>query len=206
MFRGKRAVALLIALAALTACPRQKMAQQPRYDPLEPSAFFADGQSARQLVPDTVARGTVDGDELLATGRENGVVVDRFPFPVGEETIRRGRDRFEVFCAPCHGRVGDGQGMIVKRGFSPPPSFHLERLRDAPSGHFFNVITNGYGAMYSYGERVSPEDRWAVAAYIRVLQQARRQPGLAGQPTTQRAVPPPPGTGTPPGETNRTIP
>lgn len=167
--RWRRLAAGLVGPLLLTACAQQ-MADAPRYDPFERSAFFADGLSARQPVPDTVARGELVADELLASGRENGVEVDRFPFPVGEETIRRGQDRFEVFCSPCHGRVGYGDGMVVRRGFSPPPSFHTDRLRAAPVGHFVDVMTNGYGAMPSYANQVPPRDRWAIAAYIRALQ------------------------------------
>jgi hypothetical protein len=158
-----------LAMLLLVAC-RQQMADQPRYDPLEPSAFFADGQSARQPVPDTVARGQLRDDTLLFTGKENGQDATRFPYPVTHEVLERGQDRFEIYCAPCHGRTGDGDGMIVRRGFIAPPSFHTDALRAAPVGHLFDVETNGLGAMPSYASQVPVRDRWAVAGYIRALQ------------------------------------
>jgi cytochrome c553 len=153
---------------------------QPRYNPMEASTFFDDGRSERPLVPGTVARSqsrTDDGyctsalkDEAFCTGKVDGVEVDAFPFPITRKILARGQERYNIYCTPCHDRVGDGQGMIVQRGFPPPPSYHIERLRQAPVGHFFSVMTNGYGTMYSYASRVSPEDRWAIAAYIRALQ------------------------------------
>jgi mono/diheme cytochrome c family protein len=164
----------LLALTVLTlhvaGCYSQQMATQPRYDPLEPSALFADGQSARQPVPDTVARGQLAGDTLLTTGTENGQEADRFPFPIAREVLVRGRDRFQVFCSPCHGLSGYGDGMVVQRGFIPPPSFHTDTLRQAPVGHIFQVATNGLGAMPSYASQVPVRDRWAIAAYIKALQ------------------------------------
>jgi hypothetical protein len=112
-------------------------------------------------------------DELMFTGRENGVVADKFPFPITQADLDRGRERYNVYCTPCHDYSGTGRGMIVQRGFPQPPSYHIERLRDAPAGHFFEVMTNGFGAMYSYAARVEPADRWRIAAYIRVLQLSR---------------------------------
>jgi mono/diheme cytochrome c family protein len=112
-------------------------------------------------------------DNALYTGRSGGVLVSQFPLTVNDRVLKRGQERFNVFCSPCHSRLGDGKGMIVKRGFTQPPDYAIARLRGAPVGHFFDVMTNGYGAMYSYASRVSPEDRWAIAAYIRVLQKAR---------------------------------
>jgi mono/diheme cytochrome c family protein len=109
-------------------------------------------------------------DELKYTGRVNGVVADQFPFPVTREVLERGRARYNIYCSPCHDYTGSGRGMIVQRGFPPPPSYHIERLRQAPAGHFFEVMTNGFGAMYSYSGRITPEDRWAIVAYIRALQ------------------------------------
>jgi mono/diheme cytochrome c family protein len=146
------------------------MGSQPRYDPLEPSILFADGQSARQPVAGTVARGLVQDDTLLVSGTENGQLADRFPFPVTREVLARGRDRFEVFCSPCHGRTGYGDGMVVQRGFIPPPSFHTDELRAAPVGHLFQVETDGLGAMPAYGRQVPAIDRWDIAAYIKALQ------------------------------------
>jgi mono/diheme cytochrome c family protein len=158
---------------ALTAC-RQDMHVQPKYVPEDPSIFFADGRSERPTVEGTVARGYLRTDELLYTGRINGTVVDLFPFPITAADLSRGRERYNIYCSPCHDYTGSGNGMIVQRGFPPPPSYHLDRLRQAPVGHFFEVITNGLGMMYSYASRVSPEDRWRIAAYIRALQLSQR--------------------------------
>jgi mono/diheme cytochrome c family protein len=146
------------------------MYDQPRYEPLEASAFFEDGQSSRPLVPGTVARGQLRDDDHFYTGNVDGKLVETFPFEVDRSVLERGRERFDIYCSPCHGRAGDGAGMIVKRGFSAPPSFHIERLRKEPIGHFFDVITHGHGAMYSYASRVPPRDRWAIIAYIKALQ------------------------------------
>ncbi len=160
-----------LAIAALLAAGcRQDMHVQPRYQPLDPSNFFGDGRSARPPVPGTVARGELRINEALYTGKVNGVPVDAFPFPVTRRDLERGRDRFNIYCSPCHDRTGDGHGYVVQRGFPPPPSYHLDRLRNAPVGHFFDVMTRGYGTMYSYADRVSVHDRWCVAAYIRALQ------------------------------------
>jgi len=158
----------LVALA-LAGC-RLDMHVQPKYLPERPTNFFHDGRSERPLVPGTVARGQLRLDELLYTGKENGEIANRFPFPITKADLQRGREQYNIFCTPCHGYSGAGNGMIVQRGFPHPPSFHTDRLRAAPVGHFFDVITNGFGEMYSYGSRVDPEDRWRIAAYIRVLQ------------------------------------
>ncbi|HZT68135.1 MAG TPA: cytochrome c [Terriglobia bacterium] len=160
-------VALLGLL--MTGC-RLDMHIQPKYRGLEPSSFFNDGRSARPVVPGTVARGELRTDELLYTGKINGQVANVFPFPITQKDLERGRQRFNIYCAPCHDYTGSGNGMIVQRGFPPPPSYHIDRLMKAPVGHFFDVITNGYGTMYSYADRVSPMDRWRIAAYIRALQ------------------------------------
>ena len=159
----------LLAVSLGTGC-YQRMAATPRYDPFEPSGFFADGTSARPLPADTVARGQLRDDPALFTGKVGGADVDQFPIAVTREVLQRGQQRFDIYCAPCHGRVGDGDGMIVQRGFSPPPSYHSDRLRQAPVGHFFDVITNGFGAMPSYAAQVEVRDRWAIVAYIRALQ------------------------------------
>jgi len=159
---------LLITVVLLAAC--NGMEDQPKYEPLEPSTFYSNGASARPLVANTVARGQANTDSLLYTGQENGKPATEFPFPVTDEVLARGQARFTIFCTPCHGYSGYGDGIIVQRGLTPPPSFHTDRLRNAPVGYFFNVITNGFGAMYSYGDRVPPEDRWAIIAYIRALQ------------------------------------
>lgn len=160
---------LALCALAMAGC-RLDMHMQPKYKPLDQSSFFDDDRSARPAVPDTVARGHLRTDELLYTGKVNGVLADTFPFPITRQDLERGRERYNIYCSPCHDRAGSGQGMIVQRGFSPPPSYHIDRLRKAQAGHFFDVITNGYGKMYSYASRVSPEDRWRIAAYIRALQ------------------------------------
>ena len=149
---------------------------QPRYNPFDPSDFFADGQSARIPVAGTVPRGelVLGPEALLYTGKSNGAVADAFPFPVTRQVLTRGRERFDIYCSPCHGLAGDGDGMIVQRGFRAPPSLHLDRLRTAPAGHFFDLITNGLGAMYPFSDRISPRDRWAIVAYIRALQLSRQ--------------------------------
>jgi mono/diheme cytochrome c family protein len=149
---------------------RQDMHDQPKYIPMRESAFFTDVRSARPLVEGTVARGHLRDDELLYTGKVNGADAALFPFRVDAMVMARGRDRFDIFCAPCHGRTGQGDGMVVRRGYRRPPSLHLDRLRDAPAGHFFDVITNGFGAMPEYAAQVKAEDRWAIVAYLRALQ------------------------------------
>ncbi len=163
-------VALVLLAAAWAWGCRLDMHVQPKYMPDDPSSLFQDGRSDRPEVPGTVARGHLRTDELLYTGRVNGVSADQFPFPVTREVLERGRERFNIYCTPCHDYTGSGQGMVVQRGFPPPPSYHSDRLRKAPAGHFFEVMTNGYGAMYSYAGRIAPEDRWAIVAYIRALQ------------------------------------
>jgi len=146
------------------------MHNQPRYKPLAASNFFGDGRSARPVIEGTVPRGHVRIDEARFTGKMNGTDVEAFPFPITRADLKRGQLRFNIYCSPCHGRLGDGQGLVVKRGFYPPPSYHTDRLLQAPVGHFFDVMTNGFGAMASYASRVPVDDRWRIAAYIRVLQ------------------------------------
>ncbi|MBP7571162.1 MAG: cytochrome c [Acidobacteria bacterium] len=146
------------------------MHDQPKYTPLRQSDFFADGRAARPLVEGTVARGLLNEDELLISGKTDGKLATEFPFPVTAEVVARGRERYDVFCSPCHDRTGAGNGMIVRRGYRAPPSFHQDRLRQAPPGHFVDVMTNGFGAMPDYRSQVPPRDRWAITAYIRALQ------------------------------------
>lgn len=160
---------LLGCLLGVAGCGDQ-MRQQARYDPYEPSTFFNDGTSARHPPANTVARGRANLDTHLYEGQVDGATAETLPFPVTMEVLQRGRERYGIFCAPCHGHDGYGQGMIVQRGFTPPESFHSERLRAAPPGYYFTVITRGFGAMYSYGERIPPADRWAIIAYIQALQ------------------------------------
>ncbi|HKE87691.1 MAG TPA: cytochrome c [Vicinamibacterales bacterium] len=169
MLRSLRAFALIVACVAVSAC-RQDMHDAPSYDPLQEAPFFANGAASRMLVANTVARGQLREDELFYTGKVNGQPSTEFPMPITPDIMARGRERFNVFCSPCHGRTGMGNGMIVQRGFRQPPSYHDERLRNAPVGYFFDVMTNGFGAMQDYSAQVPPADRWAIAAYIRALQ------------------------------------
>jgi mono/diheme cytochrome c family protein len=159
----------LLAACTLVSC-RPDMANQPKAKPLSHSDFFANGASARQPPSHTVAFGKARDDAAFYTGLTNGVYITQLPIKLTPELLHRGRERFEAICAVCHDRTGSGNGMIVQRGFPQPPSFHVDRLRNAPIGHFYDVISNGYGVMYPYAARVEPEDRWAIAAYIRALQ------------------------------------
>jgi mono/diheme cytochrome c family protein len=146
------------------------MHDQPKYVPLRQSAFFNDERSARPLVEGTVARGQLHEDELMYTGKVKGEDATLFPMRVDAAVMARGQQRFNIYCSPCHGRTGQGDGMIVRRGYRRPPSMHQDRLRSAPPGHFFDVITNGFGGMYDYGDRIEVNDRWAITAYLRALQ------------------------------------
>jgi len=171
----------LLLLLLLVSC-RQKMANQARYDPLEPSDFFEDGMASRPRIPGTVARGELTNDPYLETGKVNGQPGDAFPFAVTADVLNRGQERFNIYCSQCHGRLGDGNGMIPSRGLRRPPSFTMDRLLAAKPGHFFDVMTNGFGAMPPYRTMIPPRDRWAIAAYIRALQ--------ASQTATVQDVPP----------------
>jgi mono/diheme cytochrome c family protein len=164
--------ALLIALAAGVGC-RQDMQDQPKYIPLRPSDFFGDGRSERPLIEGTVARGHLDDDAAYYTGRgPDGNFVDEFPFPVTKDVVERGQDRFNIYCAPCHDRLGNGNGKIVRRGYRHPPSYHIDRLRQVPNGYIYDVITSGFGAMPDYSAQIQPRDRWAIVSYVRALQLA----------------------------------
>jgi len=166
-----RLAAAALAAVLLGGC-RQKMAEQPRYEPLAKSDFFADGRASRPLVPGTVARGHLNDDPLLFEGKVDGKPADVFPFPVTRPVLERGRERFDIFCSPCHGRVGDGNGMVVRRGFPQPQSLHGDRLRGERAGYFFDVVTNGFGRMQGYSAQIPVRDRWAIVAYVRALQLA----------------------------------
>ena len=190
LFNGVAALGLLMLL---TAC-RQDMQDQPRYKALAGTSFFADGRSARPMVEGTVARGHLRIDEARYTGKIAGEDVDQFPIPIAKEDIERGQTRFNAYCTPCHGRLGDGNGMVVLRGFRQPPSYYSDRLVHAPVGHFFDVISNGFGAMPSYASRVQSDDRWRIVAYIRALQLSESA-SLNDVPADQRenlTVEPPP--------------
>jgi len=166
--------ALLTALCAL-GC-RQKMSYQPRYDPLEPSDFFADHMAARPRIVGTVSRDELVTNTFMQTGKINGTDGDGFPMPVTQQVLDRGQERFNIYCSPCHSRLGDGNGMIPSRGYRHPPSFHTEALRTAKTGHFFDVMTNGFGAMPTYAPQIPVPDRWAIVAYIRALQSSQHVP------------------------------
>jgi mono/diheme cytochrome c family protein len=163
-------VALLLTVVSLAAC-RQDMHDTPRYEPLEASAFFTDGSSARTPVANTVSRNPLtDNDELLYTGKINGTLANAFPMAITAAVLARGQERYNIFCAPCHGRTGKGDGMIVQRGMRQPPSFMEDRLRNAAAGYFFDVMTHGFGAMQDYAAQIPVDDRWAIVAYERALQ------------------------------------
>jgi len=172
----KRAPAILFAavlVASLGGC-RQDMHDQPKYKPLTASTFFRDGRSARPIIEGTVARGHLEDDVEMFTGKTaGGKLVDQLPIPVTAATLARGRERFDIYCSPCHDHTGSGRGMVVRRGFKEPPSYHIDRLRQAPAGHFFDVMTNGFGAMPDYRAQVDAQDRWAIVAYIRALQRSQ---------------------------------
>jgi mono/diheme cytochrome c family protein len=159
-----------LALLALTGCDMLDMYDQPHKEPFEASQFFANGMSARPLVPGTVARGQLREDDAFYTGSVDGKYVEELPVPLTPELLARGRERFDIYCSMCHGPTGRGDGMIVQRGFKQPPSYHTDHLRNAPVGHFYDVITNGYRTMMPYNIQVEPRDRWAIVAYVRVLQ------------------------------------
>jgi mono/diheme cytochrome c family protein len=152
---------------------RQEMHDQPRHKPLHASSFFNDGMSARPLLTGTVPRGFLHTNDAFYEGLVGTNLVEKIPVAVTTQLLERGRERYNIYCSVCHDLNGEGNGMVVQRGFPRPPSFHIERLRAAPAGHFYRVITHGYGVMYPYRSRVTPEDRWAITAYIRALQLSR---------------------------------
>lgn len=165
---------IVLALFATAGCDMLDMYDEQRFEPLEASAFFDDGASARPLAPGTVARGDLREDEAFYTGKVDGKYVTELPVELDRALLVRGQQRFNIYCSPCHGRVGDGNGMIVERGFRRPPSFvSTDRLLRSPVGHFYDVISNGFGAMPSYASRVEPRDRWAIVAYIRALERSQ---------------------------------
>ena len=213
----------LLPFAFVTAC-RYDMQDQPRYKAYKQSDFFADGRASRDVPEGTVSRGNLREDIAFYTGKKQDAsggqqqqtttpaqtttdpagntlvssfpdAVEEFPVPVTRELIDRGENRYKIFCIVCHGPVGNGDGMIVRRGFSQPPTYNDDRLRNAPVGHFYDVITNGWGKMNPYGAKISPADRWAIVAYIRALQISQNPTGMKPLPMT---------TSTPPNNTNTT--
>jgi mono/diheme cytochrome c family protein len=172
MSNTQKLLAGILVLSVTTGC-RQDMHDAPRYDPLEASAVLPQGASAQPLVEGTVARGQLRDDELLETGRVNGQVANQFPFPIAAADMDRGEERFNIYCAPCHGRDGDGNGMVVQRGFRQAASLHTDRLRQAQPGYLYEVIRNGFGVMPDYRAQIAVDDRWRIVAYIRALQLSR---------------------------------
>ena len=203
-----RKAAVLVAAAMFAAACRQDMHDTPRYEAFEASTQFADGRASRVPPAGTVARGLLREDEALYTGKVEGVAVDRVPFALSHNDLRRGQERYTIYCTPCHGQLGDGNGMVVQRGLRQAASYHQDRLRQERIGYFFDVITNGFGAMQGYAEQVPVRDRWLIAAYIRALQYSqnasvndvpadRRSQLDAGAPPAERpAGTPPPASGT----------
>ena len=168
--RWSRVIVVIAAMVAAAAC-RQDMHDGPRYRPMRASSFFTDGSSVRMPVANTVSRNPLaDTDELLYSGKINGQLANDFPLPITAAVLQRGQERYNIFCAPCHGRTGQGDGMIVQRGMRKPPSFMEDRLRNAAAGYFFDVMTHGFGAMQDYAAQIPVEDRWAIVAYERALQ------------------------------------
>jgi hypothetical protein len=197
--RSRSTLLLGVAVAAslaLAGCRLpQKMADQPQFDPLEKSTFFSDGASSRPLEAGTVPSPRVDGtlaqigsgpNELFDSGREGGQFSDNFPMPLTPELMARGRERYDIYCSMCHGRVGEGNGMIVARGYKKPPSFHSDLLRSRKNGYIFDVIGNGFGVMPAYRTMIPAADRWAIVAYVRALQ-ASQNATLADVPSADRA-------------------
>lgn len=197
-FRRNTVAALsLVTLIALTSACRLDMHVQPRENPLSRSDFFSDGRSARPLVEGTVARGQLHADTYFYTGKIGDNPGDVMPFPVTKEVLARGRERYDIFCAPCHSRVGDGNGFVPSRGFTRrPPSYHIPRLQKAPLGYFFDVMTNGFGIMPDYASQIPPEDRWDIVAYIRALQLSQSAT-MADVPAGQKIPSEPPKFGEP---------
>ena len=184
-------VAVLAAAVVLVSACRQDMHDQPKYKPLRASAFFDNGSSARPLVEGTIARGTLQADTAFFTGKVNNQLVKELPFPVTPQVLDRGQERYNIFCAPCHDQTGSGNGMVVQRGYRQPPSMHIDRLRQVEPGHFFDVMTNGFGAMPDYRAQIAPRDRWNIVAYIRALQlsQHAAQADVPGGDPTKLAQP-----------------
>lgn len=158
-------------LAVFLAGCTNDMKDQPKFEPYEETSFFPDHRSQRPLIDGVVAQGELNEDEAFYTGKKDGKIVAKNPLPVTQDLLERGRQRFNIYCIVCHGAVGAGDGIVIRRGFKPvPPSFHTDKLRQIEDGHFFDVITHGFGVMQDYAMQVSPADRWAITAYIRALQ------------------------------------
>lgn len=171
--RWLRLASLTITVMTVSAC-RRDMQDQPKYLPLQASAFFVDGRASRPVPPNTIARGHLNDNDAFHTGADNGTFLNTIPLPITKPLLERGQQRYNIYCSPCHGELGDGNGMVARRGFKIPANFHNDRLRQAPPGYLFQVISNGYGAMPDYADQIPHvEDRWAIVAYIRALQLSR---------------------------------
>jgi mono/diheme cytochrome c family protein len=190
MIAASRIVATLLVVSCTVSC-RRGMVDQQHLKPLAEDNFFSDGAGSSLPPAHTIPRGQLRDDQQFFTGKVGNQLAATMPAPVTHEALERGRQRFDIYCAVCHGLTGEGNGVIVQRGFPQPPSFHEQRLREAPVGHFFEVMTNGYGVMYPYSSRVTPEDRWAIVAYIRALQLSQnaslRDADAAGAKQLERA-------------------
>ena len=171
--RTLSSIAACLALAAVLAGCRRDMQDQPKYRPLRASAFFNDGRSARPIPANTVATDELDAADVIHTGYVNGTWAESIPVTVDLSLLWRGRERFDIFCSPCHSRLGDGNGPVAQRGFAAPMNLQTDRVRRSPPGYIFDVITNGFGAMGDYGDQVPVHDRWAIVAYIRALELSR---------------------------------
>ena len=169
---SKHLLTIVLLILAVSGC-RRDMQDQPRYKPLRASRFFADSRSARPIPAGTIARDELNDTDVLHTGLNNGAFTTQFPVPITKQLLLRGQERYNIYCTPCHGFLGDGNGMIAKRGFKWPANFHTDRLRNAPPGYLFQVVSNGYGAMPAYRHQIEPNDRWAILAYLRALQLSR---------------------------------
>jgi mono/diheme cytochrome c family protein len=184
--RNSLTLGVAIGSVLLLAACRQDMHDQPKFIPLRPNAFFADGRSARPLPEGTIARGELKEDILFYTGKgADGKPSNEFPLPVTSELLARGKERYEIYCTPCHDQTGNGSGMIVRRGYRRPPTYHSDRLRRQPNGYLFDVMTNGFGAMPDYAAQIPPADRWAIVAYIRALQLSQ-QASVDDVPASER--------------------
>ncbi|MFA5911799.1 MAG: cytochrome c [Vicinamibacterales bacterium] len=184
--KSKALTLALLAAAALTAACRQDMHDTPRYEAFEANNTFADGRASRSAPAGTVARGWLRDDEALYTGKVAGQLVEQFPFAIGEAEMHRGQQRFNIYCTPCHGKLGDGKGMVVQRGLRQAASYHQERLRQEKVGYFFDVITNGFGAMQGYADQIPARDRWLIVSYVRALQLSQHA-SVDDVPADQRA-------------------
>jgi len=177
---------VVLLVLGVSAC-RQDMHDAPRYEAYEANSFYADGRASRETPDGTVARGWERADDLFYTGRDSaGEPSEQIPMPVTAQDMQRGRDRYNVYCTPCHGILGDGQGMVVQRGLKRAATYHDERLRGVKVGYLYDVVTNGFGAMQGYAEQIPARDRWLIVAYVRALQLSQHAQ-VAEVPSDKRA-------------------